>query len=130
MGVKFGLAICYDLRFSDIFTYYAKTGCECVIVQAAWPDARMKHWNIFIHSRAIENQYFVAGVNTTGRTDTDIYSGGSILVSPFGDAVMQADDEPGLFYAEVDTSLIYEARKSLHSLSDRRDDLYIGWHRE
>jgi predicted amidohydrolase len=126
-NVRFGLAICYDLRFSDLFTYYAKVGCECVIIQAAWPKLRMNHWETLIHSRAIENQYFVAGVNTTGKTPVDEYFGGSLLVSPAGEALMKADEKEGLYYAEIDSSLVLETRKKLDLVSDRRDDLYIGW---
>lgn len=129
-NIRFGLAICYDLRFSDLFTHYAKEKCSCVIIQAAWPKLRMKHWHTFIHSRAIENQYFAAGVNTTGKTPVDEYSGGSLLVSPSGETLMKADEKAGLFYAEIDTSLVYEAQKTFSSLSDRRDDLYIGWQKK
>jgi len=129
-GIKFGLCVCYDLRFPELFTFYAKAGCECILLQAAWPCARMKHWDIFIHSRAIENQYYVAGVNTTGKTPVDTYCGKSLVVSPLGENICEADSAEGLFFAEIDTSHVKEARGGISSLSDRREDLYIGWSRD
>ncbi|WFN36957.1 carbon-nitrogen hydrolase family protein [Methanomicrobium antiquum] len=129
-GVKFGLSICYDLRFSDLFTYYAKEGCGCVFVQAAWPKLRMDHWRTFIHSRAIENQFFIAGINTTGKTPVDEYCGGSTLVGPSGETVLEADEKEGLFYGEIDTQIVLNKRDIFNSLSDRRDDLYIEWQKK
>ncbi|MBP2134161.1 putative amidohydrolase [Methanomicrobium sp. W14] len=128
-GIRFGLSVCYDLRFSDLYSYYCKKGCECIFVQAAWPKKRMKHWRLFIHSRAVENQYFVAGVNTTGNTSVDEYPGGSLLVSPSGEDILEAGENEDLYYAEIDPYVVKETRKKFCSLSDRRDDLYIKWGR-
>ncbi|MDD4300313.1 MAG: carbon-nitrogen hydrolase family protein [Methanomicrobium sp.] len=129
-NIKFGLSVCYDLRFPDLYSYYSKCGCECVFIQAAWPKLRMKHWETFIHSRAAENQYFAAGINTAGKTPVDEYCGGSLLISPDGGTLMKADEDEGLFYGEIDTKSVEEARKNFSTLSDRRDDLYIGWSKE
>ena len=70
-----GIAICYDLRFPDLFRIYAQKGVQVVFVPAAWPQKRINHWELFITARAAENQMYVAGVNTTGVTPVDTYSG-------------------------------------------------------
>ena len=50
--VHFGLAICYDLRFPEIFRLYRRKGVHAVIVPAAWPESRLRYWELFIQSRA------------------------------------------------------------------------------
>ena len=70
-----GLAICYDLRFPELFRIYAKRGVQAVFVPSAWPASRIRHWELFIQARAAENQMYVIGVNTTGTTPVDRYSG-------------------------------------------------------
>jgi predicted amidohydrolase len=54
-GVRIGLAICYDLRFPDLFRLYRREGVRAVIVPAAWPQSRLRNWEIFIQARAAEN---------------------------------------------------------------------------
>ncbi|WOF17247.1 carbon-nitrogen hydrolase family protein [Methanoplanus sp. FWC-SCC4] len=127
MGVRFGLAICYDLRFPELFSHYQRAGCDCVIVQAAWPKARIKHWDILTHARAIENQYYIAGVNATGKTSAGEYNGNSLVVSPKGETVIRADDSEGIFCTTISLNEVKRARQDLRILSDRREYLYIGW---
>ena len=70
-----GIAICYDLRFPELFRIYAQKGVQVVFVPAAWPQKRINHWELFITARAAENQMYVVGVNTTGVTPVDTYAG-------------------------------------------------------
>ena len=70
-----GIAICYDLRFPDLFRIYAQKGVQVVFVPAAWPQKRINHWELFITARAAENQMYIVGVNTTGITPVDTYPG-------------------------------------------------------
>lgn len=62
-GVKFGCAICFDLRFPELFRAYLHAGCACVLVQAAWPAARVADWELLLRARALENRGFVAGAS-------------------------------------------------------------------
>ena len=64
-----GLAICYDLRFPELFRRYALEGARLLILPAAWPHPRRMHWRTLLRSRAIENQCFVAACNRVGTTD-------------------------------------------------------------
>lgn len=125
-GIKFGIAICYDLRFPELFLKYRMLGADCVLVPAAWPCKRLSHWDLFLRTRAVENRYYMAGINTTGRTPVDYYCGGSMAVSPLGDVIAGPVKEEGLLYADIEP---VEQGKDFgpDTLSDRRDDLYKSW---
>lgn len=66
-GIKFGLSICYDLRFSNLYQYYAVKETDCILNIANWPAKRIEHWNTLLKARAIECQQFIIGVNRTGK---------------------------------------------------------------
>ena len=78
-GVKFGCAVCFDLRFPELFRSYLHAGCACVLVQAAWPAARVADWELLLRARALENRGFVALVcDYEGRivADAGVFEGG------------------------------------------------------
>jgi predicted amidohydrolase len=90
-GLKVAPAICYDLRFPELFRLGLAQGAEVFALGACWPRTRQHHWRALLLARAIENQAWVLGVNRVGN-DPDstagpglIYSGGSIVVSPMGE---------------------------------------------
>jgi omega-amidase len=122
-GATFGIAVCYDLRFPELFRIYALAGAECVLVPAAWPCCRLPHWEILLRARALENRYYVAGVNTAGRPG-EVYCGGSLAADPDGTVVARGRNGTQLLSVEVDPAAVHEAQSGLPSLSDRRSDLY------
>ncbi len=119
-----GIAICYDLRFPELFSAYARRGAEVVFVPAAWPASRIRHWELFIQARAAENQLYVAGVNTTGKNPVDTYAGSSMVADPHGFVISRANDTEQLLFADLDPALVNSARTSLPVRSDRKDHLY------
>ena len=119
-----GVAICYDLRFPDLFRIYAQKGVQVVFVPAAWPQKRIKHWELFITARAAENQMYVAGVNTTGVTPVDTYSGSSMTGDPHGTIISRANDTEQLVFTDLDPNLVEKARQSFPVEKDRKDALY------
>ena len=119
-----GIAICYDLRFPELFRLYAKKGVQAVFVPAAWPAGRMKHWELFITVRACENQIYVTGINTTGRTPVDQYVGGSMTADPHGAVISRANEAEQLLFCELDPEAVKAARTSFPVAKDCRDDLY------
>jgi omega-amidase len=123
-GMTFGIALCYDLRFPDLFSLYAAAGAECVIVPAAWPCRRVEHWELFIRARALENQYVVAGINTIGTTPVDCYCGHSMVAGPGGEVLAHTGDGEDILFADLSTASIREARTHIPLHSDRRDDIY------
>jgi omega-amidase len=122
--MEFGMAICYDLRFSSLFHIYAAAGVDGVIVPAAWPAPRMEAWELFIRSHALEDQMFVVGVNTTGTTPVGTYGGGSIAAGPYGELVARAGSDEGLTFATLDAGRIEEARRAIPAARDRKPGVY------
>ena len=123
-GMTFGIAICYDLRFSPLFHVYETAGAECVLVPSAWPASRMDAWELFIRTRAIENQMFVAGVNTVGTTPVDRYLGNSIVAGPLGTIISRAPESEGITCTDLDPDAIRQARQAMHVDADRQTGLY------
>jgi omega-amidase len=119
-----GVAICYDLRFPELFRLYAKKGVQAVFVPAAWPAARMKHWELFITARACENQMYVCGINTTGATPVDRYTGGSMTADPHGTVISRANEAEQLLFCDLDPEVVKTARSSFPVAKDCREDLY------
>ena len=67
-----GLAICYDLRFPELFRALALAGAVIVLVPAQWPAERAEAWGLLVRARAAENQLFVAGCNRVGGDGTSV----------------------------------------------------------
>ena len=122
--MTFGIAICYDLRFSPLFHVYAAAGAECMLVPSAWPASRMDAWELFIRTRAMENQLFVAGINTVGITPVDRYSGNSMVAGPLGNIIRQASDNEGITCTDLDPDVIRQSRQVMHVEEDRQTGLY------
>ena len=123
-SLTYGLAICYDLRFPELFRIYAQKGVQVVFVPAAWPASRIRHWELFVQSRAAENQMYVIGVNATGTTPVDRYSGSSIAADPHGTIFSRANEAEQLLLIELDPAEITAARSALPVENDRKDALY------
>ena len=119
-----GLAICYDLRFPELFRIYAKRGVQAIFVPSAWPASRIRHWELFIQARAAENQIYVIGVNTTGSTPVDRYSGSSMAADPHGTIINRANEAEQLLFMDLDPAEVATARAALPLENDRKDDLY------
>lgn len=119
-----GIAICYDLRFPELFRLYAEKGVQVVFVPAAWPAQRLKHWELFITARAAENQMFVVGVNTTGITPVDTYTGNSMTADAGGTVISRASEAEQLVFTDIDPALVMTTRCQFPVGNDRRDALY------
>jgi predicted amidohydrolase len=123
-GIRFGLAICYDLRFTELFYVYAQQGVHAMIVPAAWPASRIGHWDLFIRARALEYQIFVIGVNTTGSNPIDSYNGHSLVADPSGTVIAQAGEEETLLPVSLEKDLVDRTRDAFPVARDRNPALY------
>ena len=111
-GVKFGCAICFDLRFPELFREYLKMGCECVLIQAAWPAARVADWELLIRARALENRGFVVGAACMGYdpvSGTD-YCGRSMVCDYEGRVISDGGVFEGGCVGDVDVEGVREMR--------------------
>jgi omega-amidase len=123
-GVRFGIAICYDLRFPPLFHLYAMRGVDCVLVPAAWPCRRIHQWELLLAARAMETQCYVAGVNRTGATPVENYCGHSLIAMPDGSVLVRASEKEELICGEIDAVRVQKSRETLTVLEDYRTDLY------
>lgn len=123
-GQTAGAAICYDLRFPELFRSLALQGATIIFVPAEWPTARGENWRVLVQARAVENQIFICAVNCVGHHKNKPFFGHSLLVGPDGTIVTEGDEQENIFYGEVDFTAVDKTRCSMTILADRREDLY------
>jgi predicted amidohydrolase len=121
-GFELGLAICYDLRFPELFRNLALRGAEVVAVPAAWYAGPLKeeHWLTLLEARAIENTMYVCGANLCGAP----FAARSAIFDPFGVMLAGAGEGESLIFAAVRRGRIDEVRAKLPSLSHARSGLF------
>ena len=121
---KVGLAVCYDLRFPQLFRAEALAGADLLTVPAAFTrQTGQAHWHVLLRARAIENGAFVVAAAQGGlHEDGRETFGHSLIVDPWGKVLAEADhDEPGVILAEIDTAKSAEARKKIPNLKNARE---------
>lgn len=121
---KLGIAICYDLRFPELFRKLALEGAEIICIPAEWPKPRQEHWKTLLRARAIENQLFVIAANCCGPQGKLDFTGLSQLISPLGDVLQIAAEDNIELVAKFDFSEMETYRKKIDILNDRRADIY------
>lgn len=119
-----GLAICYDLRFPELFRRYALGGAQLLLIPAEWPHPRREHWRTLLRARAIENQCFVAACNRIGTTGDNTFFGASAIVDPWGETLVEGGEAELLLTASVDLAAVAAARQRIPVFADRRSELY------
>lgn len=117
LGVRILLEICYDLRFP---VWSRNRGdYDMIIYVASWPSSRISAWNSLLVARAVENQCYVAGVNRVGTDPSDSYSGGSVIVDPYGNVIARCQDGIESYSeAEIDLELLEAFRRKFPVLND------------
>jgi len=119
-----GLALCYDLRFPELFRAYALKGAEIILLVAEWPRSRIGHWDVLLQARAIENQCFIAAVNKVGLSKEQQMGGNSLVINPMGEILVKGNAAPGVFLAEIESKETAKARKWMPVLTDRNPAVY------
>jgi predicted amidohydrolase len=125
-GVEVGMAICYDLRFPELFRVLALRGARVVVLPSAFtlPTTR-DHWEVLVRARAIENEVFVVAANQVGAHPGGHRSGGrSMVVDPWGVVLAEAGDGEGFVAADLDLARQQEIRAQLPVLAHRRPGVY------
>jgi deaminated glutathione amidase len=126
-GLPLGLAICYDLRFPELFRILALRGALTIAMPSAFtlPTTR-EHWEILIRARAIENQAFMIAANQAGKHPDGYESGGrSMIVDPWGRVLASLGErEEGHVVAEIDLDAQAQVRQKLPSLANRAPQAY------
>jgi deaminated glutathione amidase len=121
---RLGLAVCYDLRFPQLFRAEALAGAEMLTVPAAFTrQTGEAHWHVLLRARAIENGAWVVAAAQGGlHEDGRETFGHSLVADPWGRIVAEADhDEPGVVLAEIDTRASADARRKIPNLKNARE---------
>lgn len=123
-GIRFGLFICYDLRFPELFRAQALAGCHVFLVASAWPRSRAETWTTLCRARAIENQCFLLGANRVGEHGIFPFCGQSLFCEPTGQMELADARESTLLTARLDLAELDAARRNIPALTHRRTKLY------
>ena len=119
---KLGLAICYDLRFPELFRAMLDRGAEVFAVPSAFTALTGRaHWEVLVRARAIENLAWVIAAAQGGRHANGRETHGhSMVVSPWGEVLTRHESGPGMALAECDAARQREMRTQLPSLQHRK----------
>ncbi len=123
---RFGLLICYDLRFPENFRLLSEEDPIAVIIPAAFNlTTGPAHWETLFRARAIDNQVYMIGVSPARDEKAGYVAyGHSLVVDPWGDVIMEAGIEESVEVVTINTDRINEVRRGLPLLKHRRQDLY------
>ena len=126
-GTKCGIAVCYDLRFPELCRSLALSGIQVLFLPAAWPLKRLRHWQILLQARAIENQFFVAACNAAGIDGSrQQLAGHSAIIDPWGEILASAGTAEAVIDCQLDLAVQTGIKLSIDVFGDRRPQLYAS----
>jgi len=120
---RIGLTVCYDMRFPQLYRRLAQQGAFLFTVPSAFTvPTGEAHWHVLLRARAIENGAFViapaqGGAHAGGRKTY----GHSLIVSPWGEVLAEAGTDPCVIFADIDPSLVQQAREKVPNLQHDRN---------
>jgi len=125
-GMRFGLSICYDLRFPEFYRALAVNHrADVLIISSAWPFPRVEHQRTLATARAIENQSYVVLSNRTGKDGSVTFCGSSVIIDPYGVVLAAASaDREELVVAEISEEAVRSVRERMLVFEHRRPELY------
>ncbi|MGE9746690.1 carbon-nitrogen hydrolase family protein [Bdellovibrio bacteriovorus] len=126
-GWKVGEAICYDVRFAELFSQYARREVDVILLPAAFlVKTGEAHWEILLRARAIENQSYViaaaqGGTHTGLRGGVRETYGHSLIIDPWGGVVGQVEKrQPGVTISKFTRERIDSVRRQIPMKFHRR----------
>ena len=122
-GWRCGLAICYDLRFPELFRHYAAQGAHLFFVPSNFTQRTGRdHWNVLVRARAIENQAYVVAPDQCGTNPhTGVESHGhSMVVGPWGEVLAAAETSEQVLAVTLDRHQIEQTRRRIPALNHRK----------
>jgi nitrilase len=125
-GTTVGCAICYDIRFAELFLALRRAGAELIMLPAAFTQQTGRdHWDVLIRARAIETQCWFAAPATWGRHSdagggARFTFGHSLICDPWGHVVANVSDGIGWASARIDPALTERVRRDMPVLDHRK----------
>ncbi len=121
-GFKLGLTICYDLRFPKLFSSLALAGADIITVPAAFTvPTGQAHWHVLLRARAIETGCYILAPAQMGQHQMRQTYGHSLVVSPWGEVLLDAGQNLGVHLVDLDLSKVAEARRAIPQLLHAQD---------
>jgi len=124
---RFGLSICYDLRFGELYRALVARGAEAILVPSAFTAATgTAHWEVLLRARAIESQAFVLAPAQWGRHDDGGLKesfGRAMIVDPWGEVLARIDEGTGFALAEIDLERVGRVREAVPMAKHRKGSL-------
>jgi len=126
-GVKFGSSICYDIRFSELYSFYAKSEADVILIPAAFlVKTGMAHWDILLRARAIESQAYVLAPAQAGQHQSVVSGqcrdtfGNTLAVDPWGGVMGRLISEVGLLFIDIDIEKCRDVRRQIPMRNHRK----------
>jgi len=113
----FGPAICYDLRFPELFRHLANQGASLFVLPAEFPDPKVEIWHTLLSARAAENQAFIVACNRIGRSGSFSFFGSSAVYDPLGQCLGRLEREEDFLKVPINIDLVNSTRGQLPVLS-------------
>ena len=122
-GMKLGLSICYDLRFSKLYAALSESGVDAIAVPSAFTVPTGKaHWEILLRARAIETASFVFAAAQCGKHEDGRETfGHSMVVDPWGNVLLDMGTDLGIATCEINLELLEEVRRNIPVLANRKE---------
>lgn len=123
---KLGVAICFDIRFAELFRVMGDLGAQLILVPAAFNMTTGPiHWSLAFRMRALDQQCFVAGCSPARDEGASYVAyGHSLVCNPWGEILTEFDEKEGVRVVELDLDDLDKYRGQIPILAGRRTDLY------
>ncbi|MFW9996585.1 MAG: carbon-nitrogen hydrolase family protein [Candidatus Odinarchaeota archaeon] len=124
-----GVAICYDVRFPEVFRYFEEKGVEVALLPAAFSKPTGEaHWHLVMRTRAVDHQiYLAAACPSSDPTAPFVTYGHSLIVDPWGNVLAEAGDSDENISVSLSPEFLDRVRNRLPALAHRRRRLYKTW---
>lgn len=120
------LAICYDIRFSELWTLMNKNKSDIILLPGAFNKTTGPlHWETLIRARAIDNQLYVVATSPS-QVENPFYTawGHSMIVNPWGEILAKANEKEEILYANLNSESLKSVREQIPILKNKRVDIY------
>jgi predicted amidohydrolase len=123
---KIGIAICYDVRFPELFASMANDGARLIVLPGAFTvPTGAAHWELLMRARALDNQIYFAACSPARDLNAPYHAyGHSCIVTPWGEFCGKTDANESIVYGNIDPEYLESIREQLPLCAQRRPDAY------